>query len=154
VVSRPGRGAAFGKAKPIPLAAWAITRNEPERLLVFPRADSPRSWWSVHPATGATIGRGDGGEGQSYMEYLETVKMNLNNLKCFLEFQKRAFQGDSKEGAIRWGACLTGLDNPGGLFGGIGGGLKQFERFNAIGTVFAHIGNALTIGMFLEEDRP
>jgi hypothetical protein len=120
--------AAAGKIKSPALVEWALQRNAEPGLLLFPGSDSPTAWWHIDPATGATIGRGDGGEGQSAMEYAQTVKMNLSNLKCMLSFANSFITGGSNAaGAAAWMACVTGADNPGSYIGAVGNGQDVVE---------------------------
>jgi hypothetical protein len=108
--------------RPTELAAWGIAANQKGELLVFPGKDAPRSWWSVDPATGAALGRGDSGEGMSATEYLQIIKMNLSNLKCMIQIMGAAIRGADKNKAAReWLMCITGTDNPGNYVGAYGG---------------------------------
>lgn len=111
---RRAAAAGAGPAKPASLAAWSIARNERGLALVFPRSDGPATFWSVDPATGFALGRGETGEGQSAIEYLSVTNMNLNHLQCWLTFQKAfLFGGGSKYGAhYDYLACVSGADNP------------------------------------------
>jgi hypothetical protein len=107
---------------PAPLARWGIAANQRGELLVFPTARGPRSWWSVDPATGATIGRGDSGEGMSATEYLNIIKVNLSNLKCMVQFFGNYIRGTKSSTTSRqWLMCVTGTDNPGNYVGAYGG---------------------------------
>jgi hypothetical protein len=107
--------------KPPPLVAWSLARNETGRTLIFPGDEAKRAWWSIDPATGLAIGRGDGGEGQSAMEYLQVTKKNLENLKCMVGFSQQMLSGQSR-GAVAsgWMMCETGTDNSGNGYGAPG----------------------------------
>ena len=97
-------------AKPPELARWAIERSPTGRILVFPRAKGS-SWFSIDPATGTTIGRGGGGEGQSMAEYKATIEVAFKNLKCMLALMKGMQQGQSgDQNAYEWMKCVTGFD--------------------------------------------
>jgi len=97
-------------AKPPELARWAIERSREGRILVFPRAEGS-SWFSIDPATGAAIGRGGGGEGQSMAEYKATIKTAFKNLKCMLALMKGMQQGQSDtRNSYEWMKCVTGFD--------------------------------------------
>ncbi len=105
---------AAGSVLPHPLARWGIEAGESGRLLVFPGGSEPRVWWSIDPIDGRAIGRGDGAEGQSAMEYLQVLKMNLSNLKCNLTLMHAMLGGgDNNTMARDWAMCITGSDNPG-----------------------------------------
>jgi len=107
---------------PAPLARWGLAANGRGELLVFPGAKNVRSWWSVDPATGATLGRGDGGEGMSATEYLNVIKVNLANLKCMVGVFGNYIRGVKPNTASReWLMCVTGTDNPGNYVGAYGG---------------------------------
>jgi hypothetical protein len=104
------------------LVRWGIAANQHREILVFPGTDAPRSWWSIDPATGITLGRGDGGEGMSATEYLNIIKVNLSNLKCVVQVMGAAIRGGNKDQAAReWLMCVTGADNPGTYVGAYGG---------------------------------
>ncbi|MEN8148909.1 MAG: hypothetical protein ABFS86_03750, partial [Planctomycetota bacterium] len=97
-------------AGPPELARWAIEGSPPGRILVFPRAGDG-SWFSIDPATGAAIGRGGGGEGQSLAEYKAAIKTALKNLKCMLSLAKGMGQGQSNaRNSYEWMKCVTGFD--------------------------------------------
>ncbi|MHC4916000.1 MAG: hypothetical protein ACYTGB_10980 [Planctomycetota bacterium] len=114
--------ARLGAVEPTPLARWGIAANQRDEILVFPGADSPRTWWSVEPGSGATLGRGDGGEGMSATEYLNVIKVNLSNLKCMVAFMGDVIKGTKKNDAMKsWLMCVTGTDNPGNYVGAYGG---------------------------------
>lgn len=113
--------AVMTNAKPSALVQWALATNPEQGVLLFPIAGRPDAWWCINPATGQTIGRGDGGEGQSAMEYLQVLKMNLSNLKCMLSFAGSFVGGaNSASTAAAWMACVTGADNPGSYVGAVG----------------------------------
>lgn len=131
-------GAASGKAAP--QAEWAIARNERDRALVFPSDQAARTWWAIDPLTGATIGRGDGGEGQSAIEYLTVTKMNLSNLKCCLSFMQSFVGGDPAGYSAM--ACISGLDNPGNYVGGIGNVADAYE-ITVCGGLLGKVGDCL-----------
>lgn len=131
-------GAAAGQAAP--LAEWAVARNERERVMIFTGDSAARCWWAVDPATGAAIGRGDGGEGQSYIEYLNIIRINLVNLKCCLSFAKTVLQGEPE--GYEAMACLSGTDNPGTYIGGAGNVAQVFE-VGFTGGFFAQFGDCL-----------
>lgn len=130
-------GNAASAVKPPALVAWSLARNEAGRALVFPAASGANAWWSVDPATGSSIGRGDGGEGQSAMEYLQITKKNVDNLKCMVGFSNQILGGDPKgETAKQWFLCMVGADNPGsghGVPGGIEGMIDPDEKLLNIG---------------------
>ncbi|MEO6434300.1 MAG: hypothetical protein ABIP55_00865, partial [Tepidisphaeraceae bacterium] len=113
-----GAKPASAASNPPPVVAWSLARNEAGRTLVFPGNDASIAWWSVDAATGATIGRGDGGEGQADMEYLQITKRNIDNLKCMVGWSNQVLGGKSDrqigESFIR---CMTGTDNPGNGYG-------------------------------------
>jgi hypothetical protein len=97
-------------AKPSELARWALEGSPNSRVLVFPRARG-NSWFSIDPATGAAIGRGGGGEGQSMAEYKATIEVAFKNLKCMLALMKGVQQGQSgDQNAYEWMKCVTGFD--------------------------------------------
>ncbi len=149
-VQREDDGSVQG-AKPAPLGAWAIARNETGSALVFPRQDGAASWWSVDRATGATLGRGGAGEGQSAMEYLQITKMNLSNLKCMLQWQNAMMFGNQRDpkAALAWMACITGVDNPGGPMGAAGNtmGVMGYEATGgALATMGDILGGAIDVG--------
>ncbi len=109
-------------ASPTALARWGIAANQRDELLVFPAAKNARSWWSVDPATGVTIGRGDSGEGMAAAEYLNIIKVNLANLKCMVGVFGAYIRGVKPNTASReWLMCVTGTDNPGNYVGAYGG---------------------------------
>lgn len=144
VAARCGDDGAAAGARPERLGAWAIARNEAGRALVFPRQDGAATWWSIDRATGATIGRGGAGEGQSAMEYLQITKMNLSNLKCMLAWQNAMMFGNPRDpkAAMAWMACITGVDNPGGPMGGAGNTLGVMG-YEATGGALATMGDVL-----------
>ncbi len=108
--------------RPTALARWGIAGNQRNELLVFPGDKDARSWWSVDPATGVTLGRGDGGEGMSASEYLNIIKVNLANLKCMVGVFGAYIRGVKPNTASReWLMCVTGTDNPGNYVGAYGG---------------------------------
>ena len=129
----------LGAVKPTPLARWGIAANQGGEILVFPGSDSPRTWWSVEPGSGATLGRGDGGEGMTATEYLNLIKVNLSNLKCMLAFMGDMIKGTKKDDALQsWLMCVTGADNPGtyvGAYGGVSGLSSGGSGFSTAGDV-------------------
>ncbi len=147
VVRPPG---ADGPLQAAPLAAWAIARNETGRLLVLPGHEAPESWWSLNPATGATIGRGDAGEGQSAIEYLKITKMNLDNLKCFLGFTAGALQGQGSSAATSWLQCVTGA-NATGAMGAAGSSMQLSAGLASQGTLIGLLADSLTIMSAIQE---
>lgn len=96
---------------PTPLSRWAIRANEGRNRLVFPQANDVSAWWSVDPATGATLGRGDGGEGQSAAEYQAAIDTAMKNLKCMLGAAGGVSSGKSRTAtSYQWAKCMTGFD--------------------------------------------
>jgi hypothetical protein len=129
--------------KPPALVAWSLARNESGRTLVFAGVDANNAWWSVDPATGATIGRGDGGEGQSAIEYLQITKKNLDNLKCMVEFSNKIIRGEAKKGvAQQWMMCMTASDNPGSGHGIPGAVENIYEADMGLGKLCDILGGA------------
>jgi len=128
---------------PPPIVAWSLARNEDARALVFPGGNRADAWWSVHPATGATIGRGDGGEGQSAMEYLQITKKNLDNLKCMLEFGNKLLRGQSKkQTSDEWMMCMSGTDNWGNGHGVPGAVENVYELGTGLDKIADCLGGA------------
>lgn len=123
---------------PAPLAEWAIQRNEAGRTVLLAGGDAPNSWWSVDPLTGATVGRGDAGEGQAAAEYSKIQKQNLRNLKCVLQ----AFGGGSDEGFV---FCMTGLEGTGGKMGAAGSLSKKTGTAVSLGKMFSKASDAMTV---------
>jgi hypothetical protein len=82
------------------------------------------------------------------MEYLQITKMNIENLLCFLKFQKAAFSEDAQVGALLWLQCMAGITG-GGVVGG-GAGLQYVEGYHFLGRMFGHASNAMAAIMFLE----
>ncbi|MFP3999641.1 MAG: hypothetical protein ACLFUN_07340 [Desulfobacterales bacterium] len=119
-----------GKQELSPIAAWGIENNETGRSVYFCGPGPVNTWWSIDPKTGATIGRGDGAEGQAAAEYGNLQKQNLNNLKCFLE----AFGGGSGEDYV---LCMTGLDSSTGRMGAGVGLRTQLGGFDEQGEVLS-----------------
>ena len=65
-------------------------------------------------ATGQSIGRGNGGEGDSAMEYVLITKRNIDNLKCMVGMSNQILSGKrGMEVGATWLACHTQTDNPG-----------------------------------------
>ena len=129
--------------KPPALVAWSLARNESGRTLVFAGGDANNAWWSVDQQTGATIGRGDGGEGQSAMEYLQITKKNVENLKCMVGFSNQIIKGDSKKDtAQQWFMCMTASDNPGSGHGIPGAVESVYEADMGIGMLADALGGA------------
>ncbi len=138
VVRLPG-----GAGRASPLAEWAVIHNEPDRLLVFPTAEGANTWWAVDPVTGATIGRGDDGEGQSTMEYLKVTKENLSNLKCCLGFLQGFLKGN-QQAAEEYLYCITGTDNNANIASSYAGFLGTMaEGFEASGDFFGQVFDVL-----------
>jgi hypothetical protein len=136
-------GADASGAKPPAIVAWSLTRNESGRALVFAGGGTNTAWWSVDPATGATIGRGDGGEGQSAIEYLQITKKNLDNLKCMVEFSNKIIRGESKKGtAQQWMMCMTASDNPGSGHGVPGAVENLYQQDMGLGKICDILGGA------------
>lgn len=135
--------------KPPALVAWSLARNESGRALVFARAggggggETSNAWWSVDPQTGAAIGRGDGGEGQSAIEYLQITKKNIDNLKCMVEFSNKIIRGESKKDTARqWMMCMTASDNPGSGHGIPGAVENIYEADMGLGKICDILGGA------------
>ncbi|HNS00183.1 MAG TPA: hypothetical protein PKX48_10620 [Planctomycetota bacterium] len=155
VAAQRGENGAVTGARPDPLGAWAIARNETGGALLFPRRDGAASWWSVDRATGATLGRGGAGEGQSAIEYLQITKMNLSNLKCMLAWQSAMMFGNQRDpkAAVAWMACITGVDNPGGPMGAAGNTLSVMgweTTGGVLGSIGDILGGALDVGDMVE----
>ncbi len=141
VVAQAGK---LGPIKPTPLASWGIAANQKRELLVFPLAQGARSWWSVDPGSGVTLGRGDSGEGMAASEYLNIIKVNLSNLKCMVAFFGDFIKGTKRDDALRaWLMCVTGTDNPGnyvGAGGGIAGTMGGYSSgFSTAGDVIGGV---------------
>ncbi|HNV70044.1 MAG TPA: hypothetical protein PKO06_10115, partial [Candidatus Ozemobacteraceae bacterium] len=96
----------------------------------------------IDPATGSLIGRGEGGEGLSMMEYLQLVKLNLSNLKCCLAFMNSFAGGAGEDAAKDWLMCMTGTDNP-GSFVGWAGSVGDIYGVMRHGETLAKIGDCL-----------
>jgi hypothetical protein len=95
---------------PAALTRWALADAPTGRVLLFSCAGG-NSWFDIDPATGATIGRGGGGEGQSMAEYKAAIDTAMKNLKCMLVMMNGARQGqDATENAYEWTKCITGFD--------------------------------------------
>ena len=126
----------------------------------MPSADQPTSWWSVDASTGCVIGRGDGGEGQSAMEYLQITKKNIDNLKCMVGMSNQVLGGSSgKDAAQQWFLCMTGSDNPGsghGIPGGVEGFLDPDEKLFdiGIGPLADALGGAKDLYDIVNQDDP
>jgi hypothetical protein len=152
-------GADAAAVKPAAIVAWSIARNEPGRALVF-AGEGASAWWSIDPATGSTVGRGDGGEGQSAMEYLQITKKNVENLKCMVGFSNQMISGDSRgETAKQWFLCMTGTDNAGngnGIPGGVEGMLDPDEKVLeiGIGPLADALGGAKDLYDIMNKDDP
>jgi hypothetical protein len=131
------------------LAAWGIENNETGRSIYFCGPGPVNTWWSIDPQTGATIGRGDGAEGQAAAEYGNLQKQNLDNLKCFLEALGGGSGGD-------YVLCMTGMDSTSGRMGAgagmrgqLGGFDKQEKAFSALskaGSILSGLDDAGIIG--------
>ncbi len=128
--------------EPSALADWAIRHNETDRSVLLAGRETPESWWSMDPITCATIGRGDGGEGQAAAEYLKLSasvhKQNLRNLKCFMQ----AIGGGSGGGYV---FCMTGVDGVGGAMGAVGSVTKWTGRATGVGGLFGSAADALSV---------
>lgn len=156
----PGADAAGAVVDPPALVAWSLARNESGRALVFARPDGATAWWSVDPATGRTIGRGDGGEGQSAMEYLQITKKNVDNLKCMVGLSNQLLGGaKSEDAAQEWLLCMTGTDNsgnghgiPAGVEGAIDPDVKMFKI--GIGPIADALGGAKDLQDALDKPGP
>jgi hypothetical protein len=134
----------LGAVKPTALVRWAIAANQKRELLIFPYAKGPRSWWSIDPGSGVTLGRGGGGEGMAASEYLNIIKVNLSNLKCMVAFFGDFIKGTKRDDALRaWLMCITGTDNPGtyvGAGGGIAGTMGGYSSgFSTAGDVIGGV---------------
>lgn len=117
VAGKGARGFADAKglieSKPLPVVAWSMARNEDGRALILPGAEGARSWWSIDPATGVTIGRSDSGEGNSALEYVNITKKNVDNLKCMVAVSNQLLGGDDRNMMARiWMLCMLGADAP------------------------------------------
>jgi hypothetical protein len=140
--------------------AWSLARNDSDRLLLFPSDQSPQAWWSVEPSSGAVIGRGDGGEGQAAMEYLNITKRNLENLKCFLAMSDQVLGGNPPRATAQaWLMCMTGTDNPGngnGVPGAVEGVLDHEEKVLKIGLgpIADALGGAKDLYDLMNRDQP
>jgi hypothetical protein len=132
--------------EPSPLAAWGIENNETGRAVFFAGPGPVNTWWSIDPKTGATIGRGDGGEGQAAAEYGNVQKQNLNNLKCFLEALGGASGGD-------YVACMTGLDSKAGRMGAAVGLRTQIGGFDNQAKAFGALSQAASILKGIDDGR-
>lgn len=132
-----GATASSTPSNPTPVVAWSLARNETGRTLVFPGSERSDAWWSVDPATGHSIGRGDGGEGQSVNEYLQITKKNIENLKCMVGMSNQVLGGSSdREIGQSFLMCMTGTDNSGsghGVPGGIEGAIDPDNKLFNIG---------------------
>ena len=142
------------------MVAWSLSRNETGRTLVFPGTDQSSAWWSIDAATGHTIGRGDGGEGQSAMEYLQITKKNIDNLKCMVGMSNQVIGGSSsREIGQSFLMCMTGTDNPGsghGIPGGVEGALDPDSKlFNiGVGPLADALGGAKDLYDIMNNDNP
>ena len=133
----------LGRARPHPLAVWGIRGGETGKLLVFPGGAEPRVWWSINPLDGRTIGRGEGAEGLSMMEYLQVIKLNLSNLKCNMAVMQALLGGGSPDKTGQdWLKCMTGADNPGSYVNWAGSVLEVYQVVQWGGTL-AQIGDCL-----------
>ena len=135
--------AALGTIRPHALAQWGILGGETGRVLVFPGGPTPRTWWSIDPLDGRTIGRGEGAEGMSLMEYLQVIKLNLSNLKCNLAAMQGVLSGGDPDATGKdWLMCMTGADNPGSYVNWAGSAMEAYRITNWGGTL-AQIGDCL-----------
>jgi len=138
--------ASGAKASPTPsgppaIVAWSLARNEKGRALVFPGNEGSTAWWSLDPRTGQAIGRGDGGEGQSTMEYLQITKKNIENLKCMVSMSNQVLSGKKDmEITESFMTCMTGTDNrfnghgvPGAVEGYMDAAGAPYQKFAKIG---------------------
>lgn len=120
---------------PSPLSAWAIEHQEKEGVVLLPVARGAHSWWNIHPATGLTIGRADGGEGQGMVEYNKCLKASMDNLKCMLGAMKGGLTGEDKDSTAKgWLGCITAADNPGSYVGAYGGYMDVSAQGNEAAT--------------------
>lgn len=155
-----GAKPASSPSNPPVVVAWSLSRNEGGRTLAFPGNDVSLVWWSVDPATGQAIGRGDGGEGQSAMEYLQITKKNVDNLKCMVGMSNQVLGGSSsREIGQSFLMCMTGTDNPGsghGVPGGIEGFIDPDEKlFNiGVGPLADALGGAKDLYDIMNQDNP
>jgi len=135
--------AALDTVRPHALAQWGLLGGETGRLLVFPGGSAPRAWWSIDPADGRTIGRGEAAEGMSLMEYLQVIKLNLSNLKCNLAAMQAVLGGgDPDDTGKDWLMCMTGADNPGSYVNWAGSAMEVY-RITKWGGTLAQIGDCL-----------
>ena len=147
-------------SNPPAVVTWSLSRNEAGRALVFPGNDASTAWWSVDPATGLAIGRGDGGEGQSAMEYLQITKKNVDNLKCMVGMSNQVLGGSSdREIGQQFLLCMTGSDNPGsghGIPGGIEGAIDPDNKLFdiGIGPMADALGGAKDLYDVMNQDDP
>ena len=78
------------------------------------------------------------------MEYLQIVRMNLANLKCWLSFYSSFLSGGNLEEAkIDFILCISALDNPGTYLGGAGNMMDTFEVAGEAGGMMAKMGDCL-----------
>jgi len=107
-----GAKASSTPSSPPAIVGWSLARNEKGRALVFPGGERSTVWWSLDARTGQAIGRGDGGEGQSAMEYLQITKKNIENLKCMVNMSNQVLGGKKDmEITESFITCMTGTDN-------------------------------------------
>lgn len=128
------------------LARRAISEHESGKLVISSRPKKSRTWWSINPVTGRTLGRGDGGQGQAFTEYNKGLKASMDNLKCMLAVMKGQLQGKNpNSNAAGWIGCITQADNPGTYVGAAGGvmGLSRIKSTSEIGDVIAKVGDCL-----------
>ena len=101
----------LGTVEPTALSRWAIETGEAGRVLLFPQSKEVSAWWSIDPTTGVTLGRGDGGEGQSMAEYKAAIDTALKNLKCMTAVLKAAStESADAQTAYEWAKCVTDFD--------------------------------------------
>jgi transglutaminase-like putative cysteine protease len=105
---------------------WIRAYEKPDRIVIASaRAEGvPGStWWTVDPKTGAALGRGSGGRGQSIQEYLRLTDSQWEMVMCILTYGKAAVgaavasnvsrvnQAVGQVGAfVVFGACLIKAD--------------------------------------------
>lgn len=128
------------------LAGQAIAEHETGKLVISPRQKNSRTWWSIDPVSGRTLGRGDGGQGQAMTEYNKALKASMDNLKCMLGVMKGKLQGkDPNANAAGWMGCITQADNPGSYVGAAGGvmSLSKIKDTAEAGDIIAQVGDCL-----------
>ena len=159
-----GRTASLSLGSPPAIVAWSLARNEKGRALVFPGGDGSTAWWSVDTRTGQAIGRGDGGEGQSTMEYLQITKRNIENLKCMVGMSNQVLGGKrGMQVGESFITCMTGTDNrwnghgvPGAVEGYMDAAGAPYEKFGKIGMgpIADALGGASDLYDLMKRDDP